>query len=321
MYYDLSGVMDLSVAGDIRERFLKLGVDLDEEDINQRLRRLTLEFKVPEDEARRSVINYFLKENGLEREKYYAGASDDLIAIGDIKEEGRWVNLKAKVVQLWEASHESIRQTGLLGDGTGTIKFTMFESSSDPEEMVLEEGRSYLIRGAVTGIWQGRYQLNFNRATTIEEIDEEIVVESPTQEFTGVIVEIQSGSGLIKRCPECNRALSKGSCNEHGRVEGVYDLRIKAVIDDGEKTQDVIINRELTEELCGITLEEARDMATEALDHGIVADVIRRKILARYYTITGRRFDRYLLAETIKPKKFSNDVLERLLSQVSQASE
>ncbi len=325
------GVMSLSVASEIRDRFLELGVDLAEEEIQKRFQRLTVEFKVPEDEARRSVINYFLRENELERGQYYAGSSDNLVSIGDIKEEGQWVSLKVKVVQLWEASHESIRQTGLVGDGTGTIKFTMFEGHSDrrfegdaaeleqtPDQIVLEEGRSYMIRSAVTGVWQGRYQLNFNRATTIEEIEEDIIVENPTAEFTGVIVDIQIGSGLIKRCPECNRALSKGSCNEHGRVEGVYDLRIKAVIDDGETTQDVIVNRELTEDLCGITLEEAKDMATEALDHGIVTDAIRRKILARYYTITGRKLDRYILADRIEPMKSSNDAVERLLSQVSE---
>jgi len=56
-------------------------------------------------------------------------------------------------------------------------------------------------------------------------------------------VDVQSGSGLIKRCPECNRALVKGACGEHGKVEGVYDLRIKAVLDDGEKVQDILMNR------------------------------------------------------------------------------
>ena len=320
----------MSVASDIRDRFLELGVNLAEEDIHKRFQRLTVEFKVPQDEARRSVINYFLKENELERGQYYAGSSENMVSVGDIVEEGQWVSLKVKVVQLWEASHESIHQTGLVGDRTGTIKFTMFDGHSDrrsegatkemedtPDQIVLEEGRSYMIRNAVTGVWQGRYQLNFNRATTIETIEEDIIVEIPVAEFTGVIVDIQTGSGLIKRCPECNRALSKGSCNEHGRVEGVYDLRIKVVIDDGESTQDVIVNRELTEELCGITLEEAKDMVTEALDHGVVTDVIRRKILAKYYTIRGRTIDRYLLADSIKSKELSKDVVERLLSQVS----
>jgi replication factor A1 len=113
-------------------------------------------------------------------------------------------------------------------------------------------------------------------------------------------VDVQSGSGLIKRCPECNRALVKGACGEHGKVEGQYDLRIKAILDDGEKVQDILMNREITEAFTGITLEKAKEMATEALDQGVVLDVMKNKLVGRYYVVAGRKLDRFILVDSIK---------------------
>jgi replication factor A1 len=112
-------------------------------------------------------------------------------------------------------------------------------------------------------------------------------------------VDLQKGSGLIKRCPVCKRSLAKGVCTEHGKVEGTYDLRIKAVLDDGRRVQDVLINRETTERLVDITLEQAKQMAMEALDHEVVRSMIEGKMMGRYYTVTGPRVDRYLLVESI----------------------
>jgi replication factor A1 len=120
-------------------------------------------------------------------------------------------------------------------------------------------------------------------------------------EFTGAMVDVQKGSGLIKRCPVCKRSLAKGLCGEHGKVEGIYDLRIKGVLDDGTRVQDVLINREITESLIGLTLEEAKKMAMEALDHEVVRGLIEEKLMGRYYTALGPRVDRYVLVERIKP--------------------
>ncbi len=93
--------------------------------------------------------------------------------------------------------------------------------------------------------------------------------------------------------------LTKGVCGEHGKQEGTYDLRIKAVLDDGVKVQEVLINRERTESLVGIEMEEAKTMAMEALDHEVVRGMIQERLLGRYYTVSGPTVDRYILVETI----------------------
>jgi replication factor A1 len=112
-------------------------------------------------------------------------------------------------------------------------------------------------------------------------------------------VDIQSGSGLIKRCPDedCTRVLQNGRCSEHGEVEGEFDLRIKGVLDDGEEVTEVIFDQEATEALTGITLEEAKEHAMDALDTTVVADDMREQLLGRYFSVTGPTFGRYVLAD------------------------
>ena len=126
------------------------------------------------------------------------------------------------------------------------------------------------------------------------------------------MVDIQTGSGLIKRCPECKRALVKGACAEHGKVKGEYDLRIKAVLDSGTTTQDVLINRELTEELVGLSLDSAIAMAADALDPGVVLDKLKHELLGRYYTVSGHKLDRYILTDSIARRtSLERELLDR----------
>ena len=208
------------------------------------------------------------------------------IKISEVSESGKWVDLRAKVVQLWDPNSESISQTGLVGDETGSMKFVKWAKSGLSD---LEEGKSYLLKNVTTDEYQGRFSIKINRTSEITPLEEDIAVGTQAVEFTGAMVDVQKGSGLIKRCPVCKRSLAKGLCGEHGKVEGIYDLRIKGVLDDGKRVQDVLINREITESLIGLTLEEAKKMAMEALDHEVVRGLIEEKLMGRYYTALGPR--------------------------------
>jgi replication factor A1 len=218
------------------------------------------------------------------------------VKIADISSPGQWVNLRAKVVQLWDSNIETISQSGLVGDESGSLKFVKWAKAELPE---LKEGKSYNLKNVVTDEYQGRFSVKLNRTSQVEEIQDEILVGSQSIEFIGAMVDIQKGSGLIKRCPTCKRSLTKGICGEHGKVDGTYDLRIKAVLDDGLRVQDIIINRETTERLAGLTLDEAKKMAMDTLDHEVVRGLIEERLLGRYYKITGPRVDRYILVESI----------------------
>jgi len=389
----------------IKYKFSELGVDIPVEQIEDRLTKLITKFKVPQDEARRSVVNYFLKEYDIDRSRFYSGqSSTPLVSTADISEDGQWVNIKAKVVQLWDDSHDSISQVGLVGDQNGTIKFTkwvrdnlpdvengktylfnnvvvhewngkfainfnrtssikvldedldvgniqtnappstpmatiedmhedgqwvnvkakvvqLWDNSHESISQVgligdktgtikfvkwarddlpdVEDGKIYLFNNVVVSEWNDKFEINLNKTSSIEVLDEDIEVGTATVTFTGAMVDIQAGSGLIKRCPECNRALTKGACMEHGKVDGVYDLRIKAVLDDGITAQDVIIKREIAQELVGMTLDEAISLAADALDQGVVLDRMRSMLIGKYYIIEGSRLDRYILVDSI----------------------
>jgi len=384
------------IATKIEARFTELGIKVQPDEIETRLDQLINKFKVPPEEARRNVINYFLKVHNIPRTEFFEKRETPQVKASEIKEDGKWVTLRARVVQLWETNHESVSQVGLLGDESGTIKFTKWTKAALPQ---VEEGKSYLFKNITTSEWQGQFSVKLNKTSEIVPIEDDINIETPRVatsdikeegkwitlrakvvqlwetnhesmsqvgllgdesgtikftkwvkselpqveegksylfknittseyqgqfsvklnktseivpinedievgrslvEYSGAIVDIQSGSGLIKRCPECNRALVKGACGEHGKVDGIYDLRVKAVMDDGEKVQDILLNREVTEALVGITLEQAKDMATEALDQAVVLDVIKSKLVGRYFIVSGAKLDRFILVDTIR---------------------
>src|SRR6056297_1407512 len=287
-------------AEDIHEQFSD-HLEIDVDDVEERLSTLVDEYRVPVDEARRSVTNHYLDEAGLERDALGGGGGggSELIAVGDIDEDEAWHTVEAKLVDLWEPRSDSIAQVGLLGDESGTIKFVKWAESDLPE---LEEGAVYRLGNVVTDEYEGRFSVKLNRTTTIEELDEEIEVGDESEEVTGALVDIQSGSGLIKRCPEedCTRVLQNGRCQEHGEVEGEFDLRIKGVLDDGEDAHEVIFDKEATEDLTGMSLEEAKDMAMDALDTTVVADEMADDVLGRYYRVTGPTFGRYVLVDEME---------------------
>lgn len=300
-------------AKEIKDRFSDFGVDIPQEDIEERLEKLTSKFKVPMNEARRSVTNYFLKEYNISRGEFYGSQTETpLVNVKDLVEDGKWVNVKVKVLQLWDNTHESISQVGIVGDSTGTIKFVKWANANLPD---VEENKTYHFRNVVIDEWNEKFQINLNRTSSIEEIDEDIEIGTSSITASGAMVDIQSGSGLIKRCPECNRPLSKGACPEHGKVEGVYDLRIKAVLDDGESVHEALLNRELTEYIGEITLESAKSMASEALDPNVVLDYLKEKLMGKYYTVTGPKLDRYILVETIEQQsRFDENELDELIA-------
>ena len=280
------------LAEQIHARFLELHVEVPVFEIENRLDSLIHDFKVPADEARRSVTNYFFKKHRGQGERSGTSMESTYTKISDVNDQDQWLNLKVKIVQLWEPNSLSIAQVGLLGDESGTIKFTNWANSQLP---LLVEGKSYTIRNVITKAWQGRFSVSFNKMTEIAPLDEEVTVVRTEEHLTGVIIDVQSGSGLIKRCPECGRLVIKGSCPDHGKVESIYDLRIKAVLDDGDKVHDILFNRDLTEKLTGITLETAKDMAIDALDQNIVSDTITNMIVGRYYLIRGTKTPRWIL--------------------------
>jgi replication factor A1 len=285
-------------AEDVHEQFSD-HLDITVDEVHERLETLVEEYKVPLDEARRSLTSSYLDEAGMERDELGSGGTNDHVQVGTIDQDERWVDVTAKVVDLWEPRSDAVGQVGLLGDESGTIKFTKWAKSDLPE---LQEGTVYRLENVVTDEYQGDYSIKLNRTTVVEALDEDLEVGDDSTTVEGALVDVQSGSGLIKRCPEedCTRVLQNGRCSEHGEGEGEFDLRIKAVIDDGETAHEVIFDQDATEAVTGITLEEAKEMAMDALDTEVVADEMQGDLLGLYYRVKGPTFGRYVLADDVE---------------------
>ncbi len=297
-------------AEDIHEQFAD-HLDVDVEAIEERLENLVEEYKVPLEEARRSVVSHYLDEAGLERDDIATRSATADIADIDSAEE--WLTVEATITELWEPRSDAVDQVGLLGDETGTIKFTKWAKSELP---TLEEGASYRLENVVTDEYQGRYSIKLNRTTNIERLDREIDVGEETVELEGALVDMQQGSGLIKRCgvDDCTRVLQNGRCAEHGEVDGEFDLRIKAILDDGIEAQDVLFDREATESVADIDLETAKQMAQDALDQTVVADEIADRVVGKYFRVEGPRVGRYVLANTVEELGEPDDIEELLVA-------
>jgi replication factor A1 len=188
--------------------------------------------------------------------------------------------------------------SGVLGDESGRLPFTDWEPHAE-----IEEGASVRIEETFVREFRGAPSVNVSEFSTVTPLSEPVsvaedaprmsvgeAVESGGQfdvELVGNVIEIRDGSGLIERCPECARVVQNGQCRSHGAVEGEDDLRTKAILDDGTATVTVILDDELTEQVYGGDLDDAREHARDAMDKTVVAERIAEKVVGREYVVRG----------------------------------
>ncbi|MHC1630546.1 MAG: nucleotide-binding protein [Methanoculleaceae archaeon] len=225
-------------------------------------------------------------------------------------------HLRVKVVQEWEPFHERILQTGLVGDETGTVRFTIWKGD---EVDRLEPGSVYRIYYAMVDEYNGRISISLSAATCIPE-EGDIEVGSQEEEITGAIVHIAGGSGLVKRCPVdgCNRVLSRQNyCPVHEIQKTFrYDLRLKGVLDDGRSAKNILMQRDLVESLTGLTLEEAVSIAEQnPLGYDEVLSRIKIMIQGRYYSCSGTFLDDRMLVNRCEQIRFDRERLAALLNR------
>ncbi|NKE35019.1 Single-stranded DNA binding protein [Natronococcus sp. JC468] len=188
--------------------------------------------------------------------------------------------------------------SGVLGDESGRLPFTNWDPA--PE---IEEGASVRIENAYVQEFRGVPEVNVSEFSRVSHLDREIDVGSDATtmdvgeavrtggiydvELVGNAIAVRDGSGLIQRCPECYRVIQKGQCRTHGDVDGIDDLRVKAILDDGTGTVTAILDDDLTQQVYGGDLEDALEAAREAMDQEVVADAIRENVVGREYRVRG----------------------------------
>ncbi|MWG33936.1 Single-stranded DNA binding protein [Halomarina oriensis] len=224
-------------------------------------------------------------------------------SLADLSPGDRGRNIEVTVVEVEERTidgrdGETDILSGVVADESARLPFT--DWNPRPE---IEEGASLRFEDVYVREFRGVPSVNCSEFTVVTELDRE-VEESATArklgigeavrgggafdvELVGSLLDVRDGSGLIQRCPECNRVIQNGQCRSHGEVEGVDDLRTKAILDDGTGTVTVVLDRESTERVYDGTLDDALDHARDAMDKEVVAESIADDIVGLEYRVRG----------------------------------
>ena len=220
--------------------------------------------------------------------------------------------------------------SGVIGDETGKAQFTSWH------DFKLKKGDVIKISGGYIKSWKGIPQLTFDEKATVKKLDEsKLSGEIQTQkiplhmlverhgaldiEAEGTVIEIRPGSGLIMRCPECDRVLWNDECKIHGKVEGKADLRIKLVVDDGTGAVSAIIGRELTEKLLGKTLEECEKLVENSKDENTLVDEMNKLFFTHRINVQGNALgDNFGTTIIAKEAKLVDVNIDREVKKLSQ---
>ena len=158
--------MDLSIiAARISQKILSKGKNVEQNEIEAKLRLLVEEFGVPPAEAERTVIGDLGREFQVQG---LAGAIEsDRHAIAELVPE-EWVTIEGKVVGLSTPNSPSIAQTGIIADASGAIRFVVWAKAGAPN---LEVGRWYRIESAVVDEFRKAPNLKVHSGTTVTPLE------------------------------------------------------------------------------------------------------------------------------------------------------
>ena len=193
--------------------------------------------------------------------------------------------------------------SGTAADHSAKLPFTSWESNP-----VLAKGVTVEVKNAYVKSWRGVPTINMGEFSTICKSDtdisnndlapilnpEPVRLDSITGRdgvfdaiIEGSLISIRPGSGLIIRCPQCSRVIQKNTCRVHGVVEGLYDMRIKSILDDGTGALSVVLNADLTQKVTGYSIDKAKEVAATAMNQSAVEDEMRRRLLGRSMRARG----------------------------------
>ena len=195
--------------------------------------------------------------------------------------------------------------SGQIADLTGRCRMSAWE------ELPIEANKLPLtvkLSGVRVRAWQGIPDITVDTAKQVEFLDttpwdesinlEEHVVEVELTELTksssrvgittkGTIVSVRDDSGIILRCLKCRRVLRDGECASCGSSESQQDVRLRLVIDDGENTASLLINKAASIKLTGL---DEDTMAKKIESEGKMEFVqsLRDMMLGRVVKVNGR---------------------------------
>lgn len=302
------------------------------DEIAAEIHKFNTNYSVPLDEAKRMAVSRYT--NSADGSPDPDNAIE--VSVESLDQKGKLVNVTVKAVNVFDDPHKSIYQQVVVGDDTDTTLVTEFKGNGD--HLKMEEGETYTIEAAETDYYvpddpdrDGQYNLKIKEFTSIEQVDADIGV--PEREGRGGGDETihalaynfdEDSSGYIQRCSDedCTRILDKDDrCAEHGHVENsVDDVRMKVIVDDQDKGYTAYFNREQVEELTGMSLEDAMEIAKDAMDQQAPGREVAADFVGHYFILTGSHIEseyghRFIVNE-FERATFDRDEAEALLEEL-----
>lgn len=200
------------------------------------------------------------------------------------------IDTKVRLLTLTERTittkdSEKTVYSGVIGDRTGKAQFTSWHDHK------LNKGDTLHITGGYVKTWKGIPQLTVDEKTTIKKLPKDTIKETDIPhpfypihqleeqnggydiETKGTIIELRYGSGIIQRCPDCNRTLQDTTCTIHGTVTPQPDLRLKLIIDDGTGAINAILNKTTSEQLLDKSFKELQQIVEKSGETGLYEDL------------------------------------------------
>lgn len=236
-----------------------------------------------------------------------APANVEDVKVADLREGLRGIRLNVRVLSVAprQVNVQGVPKTvwgGTLADASGQCEFSSWHDHQ------LQEGQAYTIEGGYVRAYRGMPQFTFDQDAKVTAFSGELpaaaaltarapvtlgpIVEKGAAndvQVAATLLEVRPGSGLVMRCSTagCSRVLTNGQCRLHNQVQGVPDLRIKAVLDDGTGALSAIMGRELTETLLGKKLDQCVKEAQAAFRPEVILDQLKEKLTARVFLARG----------------------------------
>ena len=243
-------------------------------------------------------------------------SADDLVALSvsrieDLRDGSRDVEIIVEIQKMirrdfkGKDGEDKSVWSGDIADPSGRCRCSIW---SEPPFNFEETPVVVRLRGVRVRAWQGIPDITIDDVSQIEvlaaapwgdniDLTDNIVEVALTDlasgasrvgvSTTGNVISIREDSGIISRCKECRRVLRDGVCATHGPQEGTTDVRLRMVLDDGESTISLIVNKDASESLIKMNQEQISD---EIQENGTMAFVqsLREILLGRELKASGR---------------------------------
>jgi replication factor A1 len=233
-------------------------------------------------------------------------AESEKVSISELRDGMRDVSITLQVENWNQRTFETkdgdsrVVRSGDVMDPTGRCRLTAWcEFDPKPGDIIrIEGGRVQSWQGSPDLVIDNLEQTMSLSETPWEKIDPDnhwidVDLTSITKggsrrgiSTSGVIVAINSGSGIIERCPECRRMLRDGSCSEHGPQRGDEDLRLRFVLDNGVSNVNLYMGRESSEGFLGMSMDDVKSEISNIGNDAFISN-LRNRVLSRKVIVHG----------------------------------